>query len=145
MSRQHLLERLAQEEEAKRLLEKDLARMKLIKATKLVTLMSQDDRQRIFGELSRHLEELEAGNRATEEAIREYVREEKQKPQSLARAFKLMLFEEAVHEKLDLPAEKLLSLRDYYRSGGYVASEEMEEMLGKAGWEKREDGTWQGL
>lgn len=99
---------------------------------------------KLLQEIAELEERVEAGNRETERVVQEYVREEKQKPQTLGRAFKLLLFEEAVHEKLGLPAEKVLWYRDHYRTGGYVAPEEMEAMLREAGWEKGDDETWQG-
>lgn len=89
-------------------------------------------------------ERVEASNRETERVVHEYVREEKQKPQSLGRAFKLMLFEETVHEKLSLTAEKVLWYREHYRTGGHVAPEEMAEMLRKAGWVPDGAGMWSG-
>lgn len=98
----------------------------------------------LLQEIKTLLETTKAGNRETERVVQEYVREEKQKPQPLGRAFKLLLFEEAVHEKLGMSAEKVLWYRDHYRTGGYVAPEEMEAMLRKAGWEKRGNETWQG-
>ncbi len=97
-----------------------------------------------FRELEDHLRYAEDVHRETERVVQEYVREEKQKPQSLGRAFKLMLFEEAIHEKLGLPADKVLWYRDHYRAGGYVAPEEMQEMLQKAGWRSNEVDLWQG-
>lgn len=96
----------------------------------------------LLREINELFKRAEAIGPETERAVQEHIREEWQTPQPLARAFKLMLFETCVHEKLGIPAEKIDWYKQHCRRGGYIAAEEMEGLLRKSGWENGVAGWW---
>ena len=78
----------------------------------------------------------------TNEVIDNFIATQKQHPQSLEKAFKLMLSERGIYKKIGIPQSTIGWYRNRFKSGGKVSETKMREMLEKAGWKVVQQEQW---
>lgn len=96
----------------------------------------------IIQEVEKLIQKSKASTVETNLVIDTFIAEQKQLPQSLEKAFKLMLSERGVYKKIGIPQSTVGWYRNHFKNGGNVSESKMRAMLEKAGWRIVQEEKW---
>jgi hypothetical protein len=96
----------------------------------------------IVAEIEQLILTSKASTEGTNLVIDEFIAEQKRLPQSLEKAFKLMLSERGIYKKIGIPQSTLGWYRNHFKNGGNVSEAKMRDMLEKAGWGMVQEEKW---